>query len=146
MKAKSTQSTRLTALEARQAELERRIAELERAAMRQMPKPWTPSTPQDDIDWPPIPTTPPPPHPWYPQPSSFDPRCHICKNRYADMTHYVCNNDQCPNRIIVTCDTKTGPSIAPGVTFGGESIASDQLPHFAGSTTQAVGQTPEHLK
>lgn len=112
------QSTRLTALEARQAELEKRIANLEREAARQMPAPWTPTgpypsfppvlpTPQDDID---------------------DARCHVCNNRFKDMTHYVCNNDRCPNRVYfgdsplrVTCSTSAETSstqVQPSLVFG----------------------------
>lgn len=105
----TTQSTRLTALEARQAELEKRIAELERAATRQLPSPWTnpiypyPSfppvlpTPQDDID---------------------DARCHVCNSRFKDMTHYVCSHHQCPSR--VTC----GDPLPPHFTCGGTSSST----------------------
>lgn len=113
-------SARLTALEARQAELEKRIAELERAVARQLPAPWV---------WPSEPT----PHPIWP--SAEDAKCHVCGNRWADMTHYVCNNDRCPNR--VWC----GDSIHPSFVCGGSSVATDRTLNYtqsADSTTKGA--------
>lgn len=106
--------TRLTALEARQAELEKRLAELERAATRQLPSPWTPTGPR-----------PYPPPLWpAPQDAKNGGHCHVCGGKWSDMTHYVCNNNQCPNRVwcgdplqpTFTCDgtSTAGPYGAPG--------------------------------
>ena len=80
-------TTRLIALETRQAELEKRIAELERAANRQMPIPWT--APMDQTY---------PAYPQFPTPIG-EPSCHVCGNKWKDMTHYICSNDRCPNRV-----------------------------------------------
>lgn len=132
-------SSRLTALEARQADLEKRIAELERAAIHQMPQPWTAPT---DRAYPAFPT------PMDPTPALSD-QCYICGIKWKDATHYICRDYRYPNRITVTCGgasahiTASEDSIV--TTFGGPSMATEQLPHFAGSTTQAVGQTPTHL-
>ena len=102
----TTQSTRLTALEARQAEMEARIAHLEREAHLNFPNPWI--TPTDRT------------YPQFPTPivpNALE-RCHICWNKWTDMTHYVCNNDQCPNR--VWC----GDAIHPTFTCGGTSAST----------------------
>lgn len=103
---------RLAALEARQAELEKRIGELERDAARQTPQPWT--APTDRI-YPVIPTT---PVPAMPSPFDEDGRCHVCNNRWKDMTHYVCNNNRCPSR--VWC----GDPALPVFTCGGDSSST----------------------
>lgn len=98
-----TDADRIRSLEERQADLERRIAELEKE-----PRGWP---------WPVHPIT---PHPQWPD-GSDDARCHVCQNRFADMTHYVCTHDRCPGK--VTC------------TYGGASMAEDQLPRYDGGTS-----------
>lgn len=121
-------AARLTALEARQAELEKRIAELEREAARQLPAPWKPTGPYPSL--PPVFPT--------PQDDMDDARCHVCNNRFKDMTHYVCNNDRCPSR--VWC----GDTIHPHFTCGGSSSSARSGPHGAPGTVSihAVSQTP----
>jgi hypothetical protein len=39
------------------------------------------------------------PHYPAPYPTADDARCPVCNNRYADMTHYVCNHAQCPSAV-----------------------------------------------
>lgn len=132
-------AARLTDLEARQAELEKRIADLERAATRQLPAPWTPTGPYPSL--PPVLPT--------PQDDINDARCHVCNNRFKDMTHYVCNHPCCPNR--VWC----GDTTQPVFTCGGPSSSAtvDTLtlpkpgvgPYGAPGTVSihAVSQTPQ---
>jgi hypothetical protein len=117
---------RLTALEARQAELEKRIAELERAAIRQIPAPWTPLGP--------YPFLPPVLQPISPMPRDDigDPRCHVCNNRFKDMTNYVCGHPQCPSR--VWC----GDTLSPTFTCDGTSTAG---PYGALGTIGTISKT-----
>ena len=93
---------RITDLEKRQADLERRIADLEKA-----PKgwPWT------------VPTVPTPS--W---PNAEDARCHVCQNRYADMTHYVCNHDRCPSRVTYCGDPLPGQPGHVSITCGNSTL------------------------
>lgn len=154
------QIARLVALEARQSELDARIAHLEREVHRNFPNPWvTPTGP-----YPPAPPVLP-----TPQDDINDARCHVCNNRFKDMTHYVCNNDRCPNRVwcgdttqpVFTCggasssatvDTLTlpkpgvGPYGSPGtisIPVNGGRFGDNSPSHFAGATIHAVGQTPK---
>lgn len=124
----STLPDRITSLEARQAELERRIADLERAAARQMPIPWT---------WPRSPYA---PLPSQPNDGPLGGHCPVCNNAWKDMSHYVCTNDRCPNRVY--CGDN--PNNRPIFTCGGLSMATDQLPSYAtSSTTKGALVVPE---
>jgi hypothetical protein len=109
---------RLTSVETRQAELEARIAALERQALEQVQR-WMP--------W----TNPVYPYPSNPSPQwpngSDDARCHVCGNRWADMTHYVCGHPQCPSRITY------------GTVVAGQTPAPLSYPLVS-------AETPDHLK
>lgn len=99
---------RIAALEARQAELEKRIAELERETIRQLPKTWEPSplSPADEPGWPTQPKL--PFRPQWPNIEDIeDGKCHVCGNKWKDMSLYVCNNNSCPNRVVYCSATSS---------------------------------------
>lgn len=123
----TTQSTRLTALEARQAELEKRIAGLERAATRQLPEPWGPTGPYPS--YPPVLPA--------PQDDMDDARCHVCNNRFKDMTHYVCSHPQCPSR--VTCGNPLPPHFTRDGISSSATTDTVALPKTAAGPYGALG-------
>lgn len=69
-------------VERRFAELEARVERLEAEAWRKA-FPFLPANPS--------------------QPVASD-RCHVCGVSWENMTHYVCANPACPNRVTCTCD------------------------------------------
>lgn len=108
------QTTRIVAIEARQADLERRIATLEAEAARQ-------------VSWPSVPPTFPLPNPWpgYWVPSS----CPVCGIHWEGAMGYVCSNPYCPSR--VTCAPMTT------VTFGAVADASTPQ-HLRGTSAEPL--------
>jgi hypothetical protein len=89
---------RIASLEARLGLLEGRIAGLENREKSD----WHPNT---------TPLSPNQPWPW-PDDGTDDARCHVCGNRYKDMTFYVCNHPNCPGRVTVTYATSNVPGAA----------------------------------
>lgn len=129
-------AARITALEARQADLERRIAELEQAAVRQMP--WVPTFPQTTPVW--LPTQ--PSTPWA---GSHCPQCGV---EWKGSMGYVCPSISCPMGAgPVWCGTPPGDETTcrPPLTIAAPGVAVGETPAHLTYPALAA-ETPEHLK